>query len=214
MEHLSQEQLCKMNAIRFLKEREDCNNNYSFLWSYKYLGVILNHHKDIFEFKCGIIYKDIPICYPNLRYVSTVVSVNNHIGEAIIDTLVKRWKNIKNEDENENDTLSALILGIMRLEARGGEMTNIIPNYLVIHEAIVSPHQYDIETKRNERASILGMSSLQPCFVYNHPHPCSMRGIGINWLNALTTSVGYIIDASKNCTDDTLYKQVSLLKYK
>jgi len=45
-----------------------------------------------------------------------------------------------------------LILGVMRIESLG-EMEN---NYLNIHEAIVSPEQYDIEAKRYTRSLLLG----------------------------------------------------------
>ena len=212
MEPVSQERICKANALHFMKERECCNNTYSELWSYKHLGVVLNPENDKFEFECDILYKDIPICYPNLRYVSTVISANDRVGESIIGIIVKQWKNIKNEDENENDTIAALILGIMRLE-------KYVPNYLVIHEAIVSPQHYDIETKRNERALKLGMSSDYKLLMgYDSPYTCNLRSIGINWLdNIRTSSVAYIVDKRKETHEDNcdmLYKHLSLLTYK
>ncbi len=160
---VSQELMCKAKALDFLKERETCNNECAKNLVYKYLGIIPNPlYENELWFRCTIDY--------NSRNSWTMMSVTNPTGEAIIDMLTTKWKEVKTEDENENDTMTALVLGIMRLED-----TYIIfkPNYLAIHEAFVSDKQYDVETKRAQRALLLGMNpALNSSVEYTDPYPC------------------------------------------
>ena len=204
---VSQELVCKAKALDFLKERETCNNECAKNLVYKYLGITPNPlYENELWFRCTIDY--------NSRNSWTMMSVTNPTGEAIIDMLTTKWKEVKTEDENENDTIAALLLGIMRLEDTN--VINFQPNYLAIHEALVSEQQYDVETKRAQRALLLGMTpALKSRVEYKDPYPCSMRHFGNGWPPPeRATSATYSIDY---CNYDTLYppiKHASLLKYK
>ena len=153
METFSQERVCKAKAAEFLKEREILNDAAATAWCYDYAGMVTNAHDKI-EFWCWTV-----VTYSRWacslgaekEYAGAYITESTDVYEKITDKIKTLWKDIKTEDENENDTITALILGIMRIESRG-EMEN---NYLSIHEAIVSPEHYDIETKRSERLLIL-----------------------------------------------------------
>ena len=155
MEPVYKEMVCKANAADFLKERDDFNNLYSIIWAYNYAGFTLNPFTDNFEL----------VCWTRSTYSSGVkdydvafIIENSDISHKIINKIKTLWKDIKTDDENENDTIAALILGIMRLE--DADCINFHPNYLAIHEALCSPHHYDIGTRRSKRASLL---EIQPC---------------------------------------------------
>ena len=151
---VSQELVCKAKAAEFLKEREILNDAAATSWCYGYAGMVTNAH-DKMEFWCWTL-----VTYSNWacslgagkEYAGAYITESTDVYKKITDKIKTLWKDIKTEDENENDTITALILGIMRIESRG-EMEN---NYLSIHEAIVSPEHYDIETKRSERLFKLG----------------------------------------------------------
>ncbi len=195
---VSQELMCKAKATEFLNEREHCNNEYVKIWVYKYLGIKVNPlWGDGFEFKCNVEYPNIPMAY-SVRWGSVLLSSPSVVGNIFIDMLTKKWKNLKREDENENDTIAALVLGIHRLE--NADRINFIPNYLPIHEAIVS-HHYDIGTNMANRALMLGMTSdLKPRVEYTDTSPWS------------AVYARYSIDY---CNDDNiLYETANLLRYK
>ena len=121
------------------------------------------------------------------------------VYKKITGEIKTRWKNVKTEDENENDTITALILGIMRIESRG-EMEN---NYLSIHEAIVSPEHYDIETKRSERLFKLGKEYTPKLeiTIYNadyNPYSNDLEAVGWGFNTLISTC--YIFP--KGCVGD------------
>ena len=148
MESVSQELVCKAKAAEFLKEREILNDAAATAWCYDYAGITYNDYNNRMEFWCWTIrtYSE------GREYAGAYIRESTDLYKKITDEIKTLWKDIKTEDDNENDTITALILGIMRIEWRG-EMEN---NYLSIHEAIVSPEHYDIETKRSERLFKLG----------------------------------------------------------
>ena len=183
---VSQELMCKAKALDFLKEREDCNNYYLLIWAYNYAGFTLNHFTGNFEL----------VCWTRRTYSSGVkdydsvfIIENSDISHKIINKIKTLWTNVKTEDENENDTIAALILGIRRLE--DANYINFQPNYLAIHEALVSPQHYDIETKRAQRASLL---EIQPC----HGLAINIKNVNVNptSCNTLTeiTDICYLLD--------------------
>ena len=200
MELVFQELICKVKAADFLKEREQCNNEYVKVWVNKYIGL-----KECpiwrvgFEFKCNVEYTNMHNRY-SVQCSSLMLVSHSSVWNAFIDMLTKKWKDVKTEDENENDTIAALILGIMRLE--DADCINFRPNYLAIHEALCSPHQYDILTKMSNRALILGMTSaLKPRVEYTDIS---------RWTADCTT---YSIDYC-NDDDNILYENANLLMYK
>ena len=156
MESFSQELVCKAKAAEFLKEREVLNDAAATAWCYDYAGMgwyydyagnIVHTNRMDFWCRARLTYSD------GCEYVGEQhIMESTDVYKKITGEIKTRWKDIKTEDENENETITALILGIMRIESRG-EMEN---NYLSIHEAIVSPEHYDIETKRAARMRLLG----------------------------------------------------------
>jgi len=139
---------CKAKAAAFLKERAILNDAAATAWCQDYVGITRNPFEKM-EFRCWTrrtYYSDI------LEYVRVCVTESTDRYNIITDNIKTLWRDIKSEDETENDTITALILGVMRIESLG-EMEN---NYLNIHEAIVSPEQYDIEAKRYTRSLLLG----------------------------------------------------------
>lgn len=145
--------ICKMRSESFLSEREMWNIKYTKNWYYKYLRISLNPIHNNYEFKCTVIYDyELGSGQINKYMMSETISTTDPIGEEIIDMLKTKWNKTKKEDENENDTIAALLLGIARLDG-----FNYISNNLILHETIVSI--YDIKAKRSERAQILDMKS-------------------------------------------------------
>ena len=198
MESVSQELICKAKAAEFLNEREQWNNEYVKIWVNRYLGIKVNPlWGDGFEFKCNVEYPNIPMAY-GVRWGSVLLSSPSVVGNIFIDMLTKKWKNLKRGDENENDTIAALVLGIHRLE--NADYINFSPNYSAIHEAIISQH-YDIGTNMANRALILGMTSaLKPIVEYTDtsPWPAVYARYSINYCN----------------DDNILYENANLLMYK
>ncbi len=183
---VSQELICKAKAAEFLNEREHCNNNYAYYWACNYVGFALNTNTDKLEFMCWIKSTYSPSV---TDYRGVMITENSDKSHTIINTLKTKWKGVKTEDENENDTIAALILGIRRLE--DANYINFQPNYLAIHEALVSPQHYDIETNRSQRASLL---EIQPC----HGLAINIKNVNVNptSCNTLTeiTDICYLLD--------------------
>jgi len=148
MDSVLQELVCKEKASSFLKEREILNDAAATAWCNNYAGITYSAHNNRMELWCYTVRTYLE----GREYSGAYITESTYLYKKITDTIKTIWKDVKTEDENENDTITALILGIMRIESRG-EMEN---NYSTIHEAIVSPEQYDIETKRSERMRLLG----------------------------------------------------------
>ena len=148
-ETVSQALVCKSKAAEFLKEREILNDAAATTWCKDYAVIELNKVKGKMEFWCWTrrTYRS-----GEIEYIGVYITESTDRYNKITDNLKTVWKDIKKEDENENDTITALILGLVRLESLG-EMEN---NYLDIHETFVSPEQYDIEAKRYSRSRMLG----------------------------------------------------------
>ena len=206
MEAVFQELICKVKAADFLKEREQCNNEYVKVWVNKYIGL-----KECpiwrvgFEFKCNIEYTNMHNRY-SVQCGSVMLVSYSSVGNVFINMLTKKWKDVKTEDENENDTIAALILGIMRLE--DADCINFRPNYLAIHEALVSPQHYDIGTRRSKRALILGMTRSSKPGLELIVTPKPETGYRIN----PAVDIRYIINECKD--ENHMYKIANLLKYK
>ena len=138
---------CKTKAAAFLKNRDKLNDAAATAWCQDYTGI-----------PCATSYGLCIWCWTRLTYVGGCEFVGEYIIESsdiynkITNKIKTVWKDIKKEDENENDTIAALILGLARLESLG----EIVVNYLNIHETFVSPEQYDIEAKRYARSLLLG----------------------------------------------------------
>ena len=203
MEPVSQELICKAKAAEFLKEREHCNNNYAYYWACNYVGFALNTNTDKLEFMCWIRSTYSPSV---TDYRGVMITENSDKSNTIIATLKTKWKGVKTEDEKENDTIAALILGIYRLE--GIDCINFRPNYSAIHEALVSPQNYDIGTRRAKRALILGMTRSSKPSLELIVTPKPETGYRIND----TIDIRYIINECKD--ENHMYKIANLLKYK
>ena len=203
MEPVSQELICKAKAAEFLNEREHCNNNYAYYWACNYVGFALNTNTDKLEFMCWIRSTYSPTV---TDYRGVMITENSDKSNTIIATLKTKWKGVKTEDENENDTIAALILGIHRLE--NADCINFRPNYLPIHEALVSPNNYDIGTRRSKRALILGMTKSSKPGLELIVTPKPETGYRIND----TIDIRYIINECK--VENHMYKIANLLKYK
>jgi len=146
-ETVSQALVCKSNAAEFLKERAILNDAAATTWCQDYIGMpwLTSYGLCVWSWT--------RLTYVGgCEFVGEYIIVSSDIYKKITDTIKTVWKDIKKEDETENDTITALILGLVRLESLG-EVEN---NYLNIHEIFVSPERYDIETKRSARLLILG----------------------------------------------------------
>ena len=203
MEPVSQELICKAKAAEFLKEREHCNNNYAYYWARNYVGFALNTNTGKLEFMCWIRSTYSPTV---TDYRGVMITENSDKSNTIIATLKTKWKGVKTEDENENDTIAALILGIYRLE--GIDFINFKLNDSAIHEALVSPNNYDIGTRRSKRALILGMTKSSKPGLELIVTPKPETGYRIN--DAI--DIRYIINECKD--ENHMYKIANLLKYK
>ena len=202
MESFSQELVCKAKAAEFLKEREVLNDAAATAWCYDYAGIgwyynytgnIVHTNRMDFWCRARLTYSD------GCEYVGEHIMESTDVYKKITGEIKTRWKNVKTEDENENETITALILGIMRIESRG-EMEN---NYLSIHEAIVSPEHYDIETKRSVRMRLLG-KEYKPKLeitIYNadyNPYSNDLEAVGWGFNTLISTC--YIFP--KGCVGD------------